>query len=258
MSRVPETANPAPRISWEAVITPNSFNTPATPSREATHPYPQAPSILPLSRSINPQSGSQNPSIPPHNQVQAHRISSQSEAQTFPIPLQIRTPSIPPRSQSQTPSQQMQGNVVHPNLSDRAASSDSEESTGSTDSSSSSSSENPAANGQRKGNERKRKRSNKASTRKKKCPRLSNEDKKIVLRVCCNDFEIFAHARTKKRFWEGVQQKVKEETGKDHSSLHKAVKRWENSRRRVLKLITDGLFSQGCHERLSTSGLLRH
>jgi hypothetical protein len=72
---------------------------------------------------------------------------------------------------------------------------------------------------------------------------LSDEDKKIVLRICCQDFEIYAHTKPKAKFWERVQEQVQKETKKDHATLGKAVKRWERDRDKVLKAIEDSLFS---------------
>ena len=97
---------------------------------------------------------------------------------------------------------------------------------------------------QQKRKEKKRKRKSKSLKQiEKKSPRLSTKDKKIVLRSCVHDFEIYAHSKSKNRFWEAVRQQVKEETGKDHASLNKTVKRWESSRRHVLKLIAENKFS---------------
>jgi hypothetical protein len=73
--------------------------------------------------------------------------------------------------------------------------------------------------------------------------RLTTEDKKVVLRICVQDFEVYAHAKQKGKFWEEVQDQLKNETDKDHATLGKAVSRWVTARRRVLKLIKEDKFS---------------
>ena len=118
----------------------------------------------------------------------------------------------------------------------------SDNSKGSTSSESSSSSDSKSSNRSRRSRKWKWK-LKKAKKTQKTGPWLSNKEKKIVLHICVQDFEVYAHAKTKKRFWEHIWEKVKKETGKDHASLHKPVKRWENSWQRVLKLITKGKFS---------------
>jgi len=125
---------------------------------------------------------------------------------------------------------------------------DEEGSTTSTTSSSSSNSDSDS-NSSSSGRQRKRKRKKKQKKQKSKKkrrktgPRFSNEDKKVVLRICCKDFEVYAHAKPKRTFWEAVQEQVKKEINKDHNSLSKTVLRWERSRRRVRKLIEAGMFS---------------
>jgi hypothetical protein len=55
-----------------------------------------------------------------------------------------------------------------------------------------------------KGKKRKKKAKDKKQKQKKKKqkrgPRLLDDDKKIVLRICCQDFEIYAYAKPKAKF----------------------------------------------------------
>jgi hypothetical protein len=148
-------------------------------------------------------------------------------------------PSQPSRSHSQAPSQL--ADEWYTDNEELISSSASSSSDSDSDSASSSSDDDQ----QRKGKKRKRKaKANKKNKKKqKRGPRLSDDDKKITLRICCQDFEIYAHARPKAKFWEHVRERVKTETGKDHASIGKAVQRWEKDRRKVLKAIEDGLFS---------------
>ena len=80
---------------------------------------------------------------------------------------------------------------------------ESDNSKGSTSSESSSSSDSESSDRSRRSRKWKQK-LKKAKKTQKTGPRLSNEEKKIVLHICVQDFEVYAHAKTKKRFWEHI------------------------------------------------------
>jgi hypothetical protein len=99
----------------------------------------------------------------------------------------------------------------------------------------------------RGGRGRKRKRRQKADKKAKRAPkrrpRLSDEDRKVVVRIWVEDFEIYAHSKTKGKFWAAIWQKLLVESGKNHATLDKAIRRWEKEKRRVLQLIREGKYS---------------
>jgi len=205
MNRAPRTPFATCQSTFQAVVTPDIF--------AAAQKARQALSIAPTE--------------------------SRSQSQTS---RALSRPSIPSRSHSQAPSQlteEWETVDGYEDSTSSTASSSSPESDSNSDSDSD-------HHRQRKGKGKKRKRKDKDKKKKKKQKRgkrLSVKDKKVVLRICCKDFEIYAHSKPKAKFWEHVREQVKAETDKDHASLDKAVRRWEKDRRKVLKAIEDGLFS---------------
>jgi hypothetical protein len=154
-------------------------------------------------------------------------------------------PSVLSRSLSQAPSQ-LTGEWEDVDEDRESSSSESESESDTDSSSSSSSSSDDRSRRKGKGKKRKKKWKHKKKQkmkRQKRGKRMSYKDKKVVLRICCRDFEIYAHSKPKSKFWKHVQEQVKIKTEKGHKSLDKAVRRWEKDRRKVLQAKEEGLFS---------------